>query len=82
MIDRMRAAVLSRVAASDQKTRQLLLAELLNNPPSICRFGLNAAAWRRQCHSAVDLLPADYFVKKVIPERRPPSILSLLRSVA
>jgi hypothetical protein len=80
MKDRILATVQARIVASDKKTRHLLLAELLNSPPEICRFGLNAAAWRRFCLAAVADLPADHFVKKAFPDCRLPSVLSLLRS--
>lgn len=74
--------IAARVKASHKRTRLDLMAELQSSPPEICRFGLRAKAWCRECQAAVLALPDDHFVARAFPEQRTPSILALLRSVS
>lgn len=80
--EQIRATIKARIKDSDKKTPAELLASLVANPPQVCRYGLRATAWRRECHAAVAVLPPAHFDAKANPRIRTPSILWLLRSAS
>jgi len=75
-------AIKLHVRDSHQPCRQALLRELLNSAPACCRAGRAAVAWDRRCRAAVASLPWDHFDGRLRANRRPPSVLALLRSVS
>lgn len=75
-------AIKLQIRDSSQPCRQALLRELLNNAPAVCSAGRASVSWDRCCRAAVAALPWDHFDGRARASSKPPSVLSLIRSVS